>query len=85
MTCPLEGRSAEARVRIAVSFCVGKLLLDRLQKVCGRLVMVEGNHEYRLDRWAAVAAEGRGAYSMLAPGNGGPNPNSRDPLCQAAG
>jgi predicted phosphodiesterase len=42
-------------------------LLDRLQKVCGRLVMVEGNHEYRLDRWAAAASEGRGAYSMLAP------------------
>ena len=42
-------------------------LLDRLQKVCGRLVMVEGNHEYRLDRWAAATAEGRGAYSMLAP------------------
>ena len=42
-------------------------LLDRLQKVCGRLVVVEGNHEYRLDRWAAATAEGRGAYSMLAP------------------
>jgi len=42
-------------------------LLDRLQKVCSRLVMVEGNHEYRLDRWAAATAEGRGAYSMLAP------------------
>ena len=42
-------------------------LLDRLQKTCSRLVMVEGNHEYRLDRWAAGAAEGRGAYSMLAP------------------
>jgi predicted phosphodiesterase len=42
-------------------------LLDRLQKVCTRLAMVEGNHEYRLDRWAAATAEGRGAYSMLAP------------------
>jgi len=42
-------------------------LLDRLQKCCSRLVMVEGNHEYRLDRWAASTAEGRGAYSMLAP------------------
>ncbi|MCL2648091.1 MAG: metallophosphoesterase [Phycisphaerales bacterium] len=42
-------------------------LLDRLQKVCGRLVMVEGNHEYRLDRWAAATAQGRGTYSMLAP------------------
>lgn len=42
-------------------------LLDRLQKTCKRLVMVEGNHEFRLDRWAAATAEGRGAYSMLAP------------------
>jgi len=42
-------------------------LLDRLQKVSSRLVIVEGNHEYRLDRWAAATAEGRGAYSMLAP------------------
>jgi len=42
-------------------------LLDRLQEACNRLVMVEGNHEYRLDRWAAATAEGRGAYSMLAP------------------
>ena len=42
-------------------------LFDRLQKHCGRLVMVEGNHEYRLDRWAASTAEGRGAYSMLSP------------------
>jgi len=42
-------------------------LLDRLQACCGRLVMVEGNHEYRLDRWAAQTCEGRGAYSMLAP------------------
>lgn len=41
--------------------------LDRLQGHCGRLVMVEGNHEYRIDRWAARTAEGRGAYSMLAP------------------
>jgi predicted phosphodiesterase len=42
-------------------------LLDRLQKACRHLVMVEGNHEHRLDRWAAATAEGRGAYSMLAP------------------
>jgi predicted phosphodiesterase len=41
--------------------------LDRLQKVSGRLVMVEGNHEYRLDRWAALTTQGRGTYSMLAP------------------
>ncbi len=42
-------------------------LLDRVQNASGRLVMVEGNHEYRLDRWAALTSEGRGAYSMLAP------------------
>lgn len=43
------------------------VLLDFLQDCCGRLVMIEGNHEYRLDRWAAATAEGRGAYTMLAP------------------
>lgn len=41
--------------------------LDGLQANCGRLVVIEGNHEYRIDRWAAATAEGRGAYSMLAP------------------
>ncbi|HSW45684.1 MAG TPA: metallophosphoesterase, partial [Phycisphaerae bacterium] len=34
-------------------------LLDQMQASCARLVMVEGNHEYRLDRWAAATAEGR--------------------------
>jgi predicted phosphodiesterase len=42
-------------------------LLDRLRATCKRLVILEGNHEHRLDRWAAATAEGRGAYSMLAP------------------
>jgi len=42
-------------------------LLDRLQLCCKRLVIVEGNHEHRLDRWAAATSEGRGAYTMLAP------------------
>lgn len=42
-------------------------LLDRLQKTCKKLVLIEGNHEYRIDRWAAATTEGRGAYSMLAP------------------
>ena len=46
---------------------VANAIFDRLQRVCRRLVMVEGNHEYRLDRWAALTSEGRGAYSMLAP------------------
>lgn len=44
-----------------------KEFLDDLQKHCQRLVLIEGNHEYRLDRWAASSAEGRGAYTMLAP------------------
>jgi predicted phosphodiesterase len=42
-------------------------LLDRLQKTCKKLVLIEGNHEYRIDRWAALTAEGRGAYSLLTP------------------
>lgn len=42
-------------------------LLTRLQQYCKRMVMIEGNHEWRIDRWAAKTAEGRGAYSMLAP------------------
>jgi len=62
---------AAERLRPDMIVCLGDLLagalLDRLQKACDRLVMVEGNHEYRLDRWAAATAEGRGAYSMLAP------------------
>lgn len=44
-----------------------KALLDRLQKCCKRMVAIEGNHEYRLDRWAAKTAEGKGAYKALAP------------------
>jgi len=51
----------------AADLATANALLDRLQKACDRLVVVEGNHEYRLDRWAAATAEGRGAYSMLAP------------------
>jgi predicted phosphodiesterase len=42
-------------------------MLDRLQATCQRMALVEGNHEHRLDRWAAKTAEGRGAYSLLAP------------------
>ena len=41
--------------------------LDGIQAHSGYLAMIEGNHEYRLDRWAAATTEGRGAYSMLAP------------------
>lgn len=32
-----------------------------------KTVLIEGNHEYRLDRWAAQKAEGRGSYNLLAP------------------
>lgn len=42
-------------------------LLDHLQQFCEKLILIEGNHEYRLDRWAASTSEGRGAYSLLAP------------------
>ena len=41
--------------------------LDRIQKNCGRLVLVEGNHEFRINKWAANTSEGRGAYNMLCP------------------
>lgn len=46
---------------------MANVLLDRLSACCGKLVLIEGNHEWRLDRWAASTQEGRGAYSMLAP------------------
>ncbi len=43
-------------------------LIDFIQKhTSERTVLIEGNHEYRLDRWAAQTAEGRGAYNLLAP------------------
>jgi predicted phosphodiesterase len=43
-------------------------LIDFVQKhTRERIVLIEGNHEYRLDRWAAQHAEGRGAYNLLAP------------------
>lgn len=32
-----------------------------------RTIVLEGNHEYRIDRWAALQKEGRGAYNLLAP------------------
>lgn len=41
--------------------------LDQLQRVCPKLVLIEGNHEYRLARWAANSVQGRGSYSLLAP------------------
>jgi len=42
-------------------------ILDRIQQHCSELVLLEGNHEYRIDRWAARADEGRGTYTLLAP------------------
>ena len=41
--------------------------LDRIQRHSDRLVMVEGNHEYRVARWAAVSARGKGTHTMLSP------------------
>jgi len=42
--------------------------LDFVQKhTQERTVVVEGNHEYRIDRWAAANSEGRGVYNMIAP------------------
>jgi len=51
----------------AEDLATANALLDRVQATCDRLAIIEGNHEYRIDRWAAATAEGRGAYSMLAP------------------
>ncbi|MBN2641379.1 MAG: metallophosphoesterase [Victivallales bacterium] len=43
-------------------------LIDYVQaNTSERTILIEGNHEYRLDRWAAQHTEGRGAYNMLAP------------------
>jgi len=42
-------------------------ILDRLQDSCGRLVMIEGNHEQRIARYAANDRKGKGTYTMLAP------------------
>lgn len=42
--------------------------IDFVQKYTnGRTILIEGNHEFRINRWAANSAEGRGAYNMLAP------------------
>ena len=46
---------------------IANKFFDDIQRWCTRLVAVEGNHEHRLDRWAARTAPGRGAYTMLAP------------------
>ena len=32
-----------------------------------KTVLIEGNHEFRINRWAAAHAEGRGTYNLLAP------------------
>lgn len=42
--------------------------IDYSQKYTNeRTVYIEGNHEFRVDRWAAKTSEGRGAYNLLAP------------------
>jgi len=43
-------------------------LIDFVQKYTKeRTVLIEGNHEHRIDRWAAANSEGRGVYNMIAP------------------
>jgi predicted phosphodiesterase len=43
-------------------------LLDFIQlKTKNRTVVIEGNHENRVDRWAIQTKEGRAAYSMVCP------------------
>jgi len=43
-------------------------LVDFIQRnTKERTILVEGNHEHRIDRWAAANSEGRGTYNMLAP------------------
>jgi predicted phosphodiesterase len=41
--------------------------LDKVQRYTKRLVLLEGNHEWRIALWAARTTEGRGAYRLLAP------------------
>ena len=41
--------------------------LDHIQKYSGYTAYLAGNHEWRIERWAAMTTEGRGAYSMISP------------------
>lgn len=41
--------------------------LDMVQRYSSHTAVVEGNHDARIDRWAADHAEGRAIYSLLAP------------------
>jgi len=41
--------------------------LDTVQKYAAYTAYVEGNHEWRIDRWAAKTQEGRGTYTRLSP------------------
>lgn len=45
---------------------VGRLI-DDLQQHANRIVYLCGNHEFRIARYAARAAEGAAAYNLLAP------------------
>jgi len=42
-------------------------LLERVRQQCSKLVFLEGNHEYRIDRWAGSTKEGQRLYKMIAP------------------
>lgn len=47
---------------------LAKTFLDDIQKnTKQRLVLIAGNHEYRITRWAAKNREGRSIYNMVAP------------------
>lgn len=41
--------------------------LGKLRKYCEKLVIIEGNHEYRIKRWAARCPEGSGVYDLINP------------------
>ena len=41
--------------------------LDEIQKRVGHTVYIEGNHDARIEKWAAATREGMSAYRMLSP------------------
>ena len=42
-------RSIEKQ-RIAKDYKVGNIILDEIQKICKKVTLIEGNHEYRMER-----------------------------------
>lgn len=43
--------------------------LDKVQKDCAKLVLVEGNHEHRITRFAHSGRAGAAAHSLISPQN----------------